>query len=110
RANFIAGLCATIDRASCKTFGMNFARVICDRRAAQSIMRNIAFALQAGNQHVFYSLSERVPIPPNGSAEICFGSCAPEARSANRIDRVDRRESINEKSTVVSPLPPTARL
>jgi len=30
---------------------MNFARVICDRRAAQSIMRNIAFALQAGNQH-----------------------------------------------------------
>ena len=29
---------------------MNFARVICDRRAAQSIMRNIAFALQARNQ------------------------------------------------------------
>jgi hypothetical protein len=29
---------------------MNFARLICDRRAAQSVMRNIAFALQARNQ------------------------------------------------------------
>lgn len=33
-----------------ETCGMNFARVICDRRATQGVMRNIAFALQARNQ------------------------------------------------------------
>jgi len=31
---------------------MNFARVICDRRGTQGIMRNMPFALQVRNQHV----------------------------------------------------------
>jgi hypothetical protein len=56
------------------------------------------------------SLSERVPIPPSVSVEICFGSGALKARSPNRIDRVDRRESFSEKSTAVSARPPTSRL
>jgi hypothetical protein len=84
---------------------MNFARVICDRRAAQSIMRNIAFALQARNQH---------------ASVRCLNVCryrratalksVLKARSPNRIDRVDRRESFSEKSTAVSARPPTSRL
>jgi hypothetical protein len=70
---------------------MNFARVICDRRAAQSIMRNIAFALQARN-HTRLFVSERVPIPPSDSVEICFESTIAKPDRSSRSARIVQRK------------------
>ena len=84
---------------------MHFARVICDRRAAQSIMRNIAFALQARNQHASVRCLNVCRYRRASALKSVL-----KARSPNRIDRVDRRESFSEKSTAVSARPPTSRL
>lgn len=73
---------------------MNFARVNCDQRATQGVMRNVAFALQARNQ---FKRSDRFVVRGYRRAAEPKMFCVARAESA--INRTRSTKSVGENGS-----------